>query len=89
MIVRIQGEGQYDLEGEAIHALKVADARLFDAVASGAVDAFEREFGAVLRLVRTRGRRLGPTELVESDLVLPADDTSLEEARRLFTEHPI
>ncbi len=88
MIVRIQGEGQYDLEGDAIHELKVADARLFDAVAAGEHAAFQREFGAVLRLVRGRGRRLDATRLVESDLVLPADDTSLDEARRLFTEHP-
>lgn len=88
MIVRIQGEGQYDLEGEAIHELKVADARLFDAVAAGEKDVFHREFSAVLRLVRSRGRRLDATALVESDLVLPADDTSLDEARRLFTAHP-
>lgn len=88
MIVRIQGEGQYDLEGDAIHQLKVADARLFDAVAGGADEAFAREFAAVLTLVREQGRRLGPTELRESDLVLPAGDTTLEEARKLFTSHP-
>lgn len=89
VIVRIQGEGQYDLEGESIHQLKLADARLFDAVAAGEPEAFAREFGAVLHLVRTRGRRLDVATLVESDLILPADDTSLEEARRLFTRHPV
>ena len=88
MIVRIMGEGQYDLEGAALHELKVADAALFDAVAAGDEAGFVAKFGAVLQLVRQRGRRIPADQLVESDLVLPAADTSLDEARRLFTSHP-
>ncbi len=88
MVVRILGEGQYDLEGEALHALKVADARLFDVVAAGDEAAFHRTFSDVLTLVRQRGQRVPDDRLVESDLVLPASDTSLADARRLFTAHP-
>lgn len=86
MIVRIQGEGQYDLEGEALHALKVADGHLFEAVAAGDEAAFHQQFQGVLRLVRERGSHLPADRLVESDLVLPASDTSLAEARQLFTQ---
>lgn len=88
MIVRILGEGQFDLEGSALQELKVADAKLFDAVAAGDPERFASQFGAVLHLVRGRGRRVPAEQLVESDLVLPASDTSLEDARKLFTSHP-
>lgn len=88
MIVRILGEGQYDLEGDALQALKVADARLFEVVAGADEAAFESVFIEVLALVRDRGRPLAAERLVESDLVLPASDTSLDEARKLFTSHP-
>jgi hypothetical protein len=88
VIVRILGEGQFDLEGEALQALKTADAHLFEVVAAGDEAAFHRSFGEVLALVRGRGRRLPPERLVESDLVLPGADTSLADARKLFTAHP-
>lgn len=89
MIVRILGEGQYDLEGEALQALKVADAHCFEMVAGADEAAFDRAFVEVLALVRGRGARLPAERLVESDLVLPASETSLEEARKLFTSHPV
>jgi hypothetical protein len=84
MIVRVMGEGQYDLEGAALHELKVLDQRLFAAVSGGDERAYRGAFDAVLGLVRS-GRRVPDDRLVESDLILPAPDTSMEEARRLFT----
>jgi hypothetical protein len=89
VIVRILGEGQFDLEGEALHALKVADGHLFDVVAADDEEAFHRRFLEVLHLVRSRGRVVPADRLVESDLVLPASDTSLADARKLFTAHPV
>ncbi len=89
MIVRILGEGQYDLEGGALEALKKADTALVDVVAGTDESAFAQAFHAVLQLVRTRGTPVAVDRLVESDLVLPADGTTLAEARRMFTEHPV
>jgi hypothetical protein len=88
MIVRILGEGQFDLEGEALAALKVADAHLLEVVAQADEEAFRRSFRDVLDLVRGRGKPVPTQRLVESDLVLPSSDTSLDEARSMFTEHP-
>jgi hypothetical protein len=85
MIVRILGEGQYELEGESLQRLKEADRRLFEAVASGDAQAYRSAFDAVLALVRREGTPLPHQRLVESDLILPAPDTTLVEARRLFT----
>jgi hypothetical protein len=89
VIVRILGEGQYDLEGSALEALKKADAALMDVVAAGDAAAFTKTFQGVLDLVRVRGRPVPVDRLVESDLVLPADGTTLDEARRMFTDHPV
>ena len=89
MIVRILGEGQFDLEGDALHALKMADAHLLEVVAAADEAAFQRAFEAILELVRGRGKQVPAARLVESDLVLPASDTSLQEARGLFTSHPV
>lgn len=88
MIVRILGEGQYDLEGDALHALKLADAKLFEAVVANDEGRYREAFDQVLSLVRGKGRQVPIDRLVESDLILPAAETPLHEARKLFTDHP-
>jgi len=88
VIVRILGEGQYDLEGQALGELKRADQALFRAVADSDEGAFHQALQSVLALVRTRGTPLPVDRLTESDLILPPPDTTLAEAQRLFTQHP-
>ena len=84
MIVRILAEGQYDLEGPTLHELKLLDQRLFAAVAGSDPAEYRAAFDDVLALVRS-GRRIPDEQLTESDLALPAADTDLAGARRLFT----
>lgn len=88
MIIRISTEGQYRLEGEALSALDRLDDRLLDALEAGNREEYERSFREILALIRGRGSRLPDTELVESDLILPAPDTTYEEARSLFADYP-
>lgn len=83
MIVRILAEGQYDMEGPALHDLKLLDQRLFAAVAGSDPAEYRAAFDDVLALVRS-GRCIPVDHLTESDLVLPAADTDLAGARRLF-----
>ena len=45
---------------------------------------FRREFAAALKLVRQRGTPVPHERLVGSDVVLPAADTTLAEARHLL-----
>ena len=84
MIVRVLGEGQYDLEGDALHDLKLLDQRLFAAVVAAEEAEYQAAFAAVLSLVRS-ARRVPDDRIVESDLILPSSDTPLAAARRLFT----
>jgi len=88
VIVRIATEGQYELGGEALARLDEADNALLEAVEAGDEEAFRRELGRVLELVRQLGRRLGDGELRESDLILPPPDMTLAEARQLLSGYP-
>lgn len=88
MIIRIAGEGQYELTGQALVELDGADDSLLDAIQHGSEAAFAQHLGRVLDIVRTKGRRLDHRELRESDVVLPPPDMSLHEAHRLLSEYP-
>lgn len=84
MIVRILTEGQYNLPGAYIDDLNAIDNRLVELVESGDRDGFDATLKAMLDLVRENGDPLPIDELVESDLVLPEPDITLEEAGELF-----
>ena len=84
MIVRILTEGQYNLPGAYIDDLNAIDNKLVELVESGDRDGFDATLKAMLDLVRENGAPLPIDELVESDLVLPEPDITLEEAGEMF-----
>ena len=84
MIVRIMGEGQFDLGSAELDRLNELDNQVVAAVARSDGDAFSKLFQAMLTLVKSQGRPVGAGELVTSDIVLPTADLSLDEARGLF-----
>ncbi len=84
MIVRILTEGQYNLPGAYIDDLNAIDNELVEVVEAGDRDAFDTTLKRMLDLVRENGTPVPVDELVESDLVLPEPDITLEEAGELF-----
>jgi len=88
LIIRILSEGQYELKGSALAELDDIDNEMLEAVAKNDPQAFAAALERVLNLVRSKGVRLADSFLGESDLILPAPDMSLEEARQLFAEYP-
>jgi len=85
MIVRILTEGQFNLPGAYIDELNAIDNRLVEVVEAEDQKGFERHLKEMLDLVRNNATPVGVDELVESDLVLPEPDITLEEAEELFT----
>ena len=85
MIVRILTEGQYNLPGAYVDQLNEIDNRLVEVVEDGDREGFGRLLKEMLDLVRENGTEVPVDELVESDLVLPEPDITLEEGERLFT----
>lgn len=84
MIVRIATEGQYKVASEVLDQLNELDNRLISIVAEGNKDSFCDVLNQMVELVRQRGQSVPAEELVASDIILPAPDTTLEEARGLF-----
>ena len=85
MIVRILTEGQYNFPGAYVYELNDIDNKIVDVVAEEDREGFERTLKSMLDLVREKGTEVPVDELVESDLVLPEPDITLEEAGELFT----
>ncbi len=85
MIVRILTEGQYNLPGAYVDQLNEIDNRLVEVVEDGDREGFGRLLKEMLDLVRENGTEVPVDEIVESDLVLPEPDITLEEGERLFT----
>ena len=86
MIVRIMGEGQWELDEAHVAALNHLDSALEKAVEAGDVTAFSDGFTQLLDVVRREGTRVPDDTLLDSDLILPPADASLEEVRGLLTD---
>ena len=83
-VVRILGSGQFRLDDAEVGHLNELDNAVASAVAAGDGAAFERSFGELIAHVRDSGTPVPDGEIVTSDHVLPATDTTLEEARDAF-----
>jgi hypothetical protein len=86
MIVRILGEGQWEVTDEQLGRLNELDDALESAVESGDEDTFRRSLDALLDAVRSVGSTLADESLEDSDLILPPSDATLEEVRELLAD---
>jgi hypothetical protein len=86
MIVRILGEGQYDLSDQAVSTLNDLDSQVESAVEAGDEDAFRGALTALLDGVRTAGTAHDADSLEPSDLILPMADATLAEVRDLLSD---
>lgn len=84
MIVRILGEGQFNLPGAVIDELNDIDNQMVVAVEAEDEANFTRLLQEMLTLVREKGTPVPVDELVESDLILPESDLTLDEAEHIF-----
>jgi hypothetical protein len=85
MIVRIAGEGQYELPDADADRLNELDNQAVAAVEAGSEEKFHALWNQMLDLVTSDGRELADDELVESDVILPPRDSTFEEAKADFS----
>ena len=86
MIIRILGEGQWDLPAQHLEALNVLDSAVERAVELQDEAGFRAGMAALLDAVRHQGTRLEDDSLEDSELILPPSDATLEEVRALLTD---
>jgi len=86
VIVRILGEGQFRVDDSAAAALNQLDTEIEAAVDRGDEAAFAAALAGLLTTVRAKGSPLPPDILEPSDLILPHQDSSMDEVRKLLTD---
>ena len=84
MIVRISGEGQFDVPDGHLEELNRLDDDLTKAVDSGDDAQFTSALEALLVSVRTAGAELPADWIGPSDLVLPSPDSTIHEVREVL-----
>ena len=85
MIVRILTEGQWELSEDAVRSLNPLDDEVEKAVRTGDQSELADALHALLEQVRSSGRPVPDDELVDSDLILPGADATLEEVQELLS----
>lgn len=86
MIIRILSEGQYEVPDSQLDELNGLDTRLQDAVDKRDEAEFDQALAQLLHAVRERGASVAGDTLTASDLVLPADGTSIAEVSAILGE---
>ena len=84
MIVRILSEGQYTVPSSLLDELNVLDNKLVNSVATEDESSFRSLYEEILSLVRSKGKELPIEELHPSDVIIPSEDVTFEEAKSIF-----
>ena len=86
MIVRILGEGSYDVPEADLPAVEQLDAALMDALDRGDEATFSGALADLIGLVRHTGTPVPPDDLRTSELAVPHPGSTLSEVRDLLAE---
>jgi chromosome condensin MukBEF complex kleisin-like MukF subunit len=86
MIVRLMGEGQFEVDEEVAKGLNDLDEQAAQALEAGDEARLSELLRRMAEAVRTNGARVPDEALEGSDAIVPPDDLSLDEARQLFED---
>jgi hypothetical protein len=85
MIIRILGEGQFRVDNATAAQLQALDADVESAVNRNDQGALTAALGALLARAR-QGTPLPPDSLEPSDVIIPYEDATIDEVRKLLTD---
>jgi hypothetical protein len=85
-IVRIMGQGQFMVDNKTLKKLNEIDNSIVQLVSDDRSDdtEFRNRLTELTDIVEKNGKQLDPKEIIQSDIILPSPDLSIEEAKRLF-----
>jgi hypothetical protein len=85
-IVRIMGQGQFTVDNSTLRRLSEVDDSIVQLVSIERSDdtEFRNRLTELTNIVETKGKRLDPKEIIQSDIILPSTDLSVDEAKKLF-----
>ena len=86
MIVRILGEGRYEVPEADLPAIEQLDQVLVDALEGGDAAAFAGALADLIGEVRHSGTHLDHDDLRTSSLVVPHEGSTIDEVQALLAE---
>ncbi|MFX0577788.1 PspA-associated protein PspAA [Nocardia nepalensis] len=86
MIIRILGEGQFDVADTHMAELNFLDEQLVQAADAGDETGFALTLRQLLAAIRYRGTAIADDRIEVSDLVLPSADMPLAEVRAMLRD---
>jgi hypothetical protein len=86
MIVRLMGEGQFQVDDGLREQLNELDGRAQTAIDADDEPGLDDMLDEIWQLVRDRGERPPEDDLSASDVIIPPSDLTLEETRKLFSD---
>jgi len=84
MIIRLMGYGQYQLEERYLADLNRIDNQLVAIVQNNDHENFQKTYPELIQYVQKHATPLPEDEIHESDIIIPPDDLTLEEAKKIF-----
>ena len=80
------GQGQFTVDNTTLKRLNEIDDSIVQLVSTERSDdiEFRKRFTELTSIVESNGQPLDPKEIIQSDIILPSTDLSIDEAKRLF-----
>ena len=86
-IVRIMGQGQFRINGDTIKRINEIDDAIVQ-ILQNESKADDQEYrtkvAEIVQTIKSKGQKLEDKELVESDIIVPDTDISIDEAKKVF-----
>ena len=98
VIIRISGQGQFRVNSEIIDKINEIDNSIVDLIENislGSSDhkltqkELQSKLTEMKNLIISNGQPINDKEIVESDVIVPDSDISIEEATKIFKEEGI
>jgi len=85
-IVRIMGHGQFTVDNKTLRELSRVDRSIVQLVSTDRSDdtEFKNRLAQLTKIVEMTGKPLSPKEIIQSDIILPSVDLSVDDAKKLF-----
>ncbi|MFZ3383943.1 MAG: hypothetical protein WA144_08460 [Candidatus Methanoperedens sp.] len=84
MIVRLMGEGQYELDKKHMDEVNKIDNNIVKILQKGDELVFKSEFKKLADYVKKNGKKISDEVIKPSEIIIPPYDLTLDEAKRIF-----
>ena len=85
MIVRVLVIGQFKLDDRHIDSLNTIDNQIVEHVSKGREKEFRKDLAKIISMIQEKGEAMDPAEIISSDIIVPPEDMTLDEARQVFS----